>query len=77
MLQVDLTKTDLELSRFITARCSAFGIVRSVNIHHSPGSYALVEMATHFEALELAAQYGGSAFGCSALIHLEQEGLTV
>jgi hypothetical protein len=33
----------------------------------------LVEMSTHFETLELAAQYGGSVFGTCALVHLEQE----
>jgi hypothetical protein len=74
MLQVDLKNTDQELSRVITRRCSGFGDVRSVKIHRSPTAFALVEMATHHQTLELAAEYGGSAFGSCALVHLEQEG---
>ena len=76
MLQVDLTKTDQELSAVITARCSGFGIVKSVKIHRSPTLFVLVEMASLSATLELAAQYGGSAFGSCALIHLEQENQT-
>jgi len=74
VLQVDLNKTDRELGQFVAARCSGFGIVRSVKIHRTPTPFALVEMGTHHDTLELAAQHGGSAFGSCALIHLEQEG---
>ena len=74
MLQVDLQKDDRELGQLVAARCSGFGLVRSVKIHRSPTPFALVEMGTHLDTLELAAQHGGSAFGSCALIHLEQEG---
>jgi hypothetical protein len=33
----------------------------------------MVEMSIHQEMLELAAEYGSSALGTSALIHLEQQ----
>jgi hypothetical protein len=33
----------------------------------------MVEMGSHYQALELAGQYGGSMFGASVLVHLEQE----
>jgi len=72
-LQVDLTQSDLELSQYITARCSGFGIVRSVQIHRDPTPFALVEMITRNVTLELAGEYGGSVFGSAALIHLELE----
>ena len=73
MLRVDLTKSDLELSQIITKLCSIFGIVRSIKIYRSPAAFALVEMASQAETLALALRYGGSAFGSSVLIHLEQE----
>ena len=73
MLQIDLTLTDRELSMFIAVRCSEVGTVRSVKIHRRPKPFALVEMASHDETLELAAQYGRSAFGSCVLVHLEQE----
>ena len=72
-LQVDLKKTDQELSRDITARCSGLGVVRSVKIHRDPANFALIKMATHDETVKLAGQFGGSAFHNSALVHLEQE----
>jgi hypothetical protein len=72
-LKVDLKKTDRELSQYITTRCSDFGNVRSVTIHRDPTPFALVVMTNRMETLELAGQYGGSSFGGSALIHLEQE----
>ena len=72
VLQVDLSETDRELTRFITMRCSNFGMVKSVKLEREPTPFALVEMSTHLEMLELAAEFGGTAFGSSALIHLEQ-----
>jgi hypothetical protein len=74
MLQVDLKKSDQELSREIATRCSGLGVVKSVKVHRDPTPFALVEMASHYESLELAGQYGGSVFGNSALVHLEQIG---
>ena len=73
MLQVDLSKTDRELTQFIGACCSPFGVVKSVKLERKPTPFALIEMSTYHEMLELAAEYGGSAFGTSALIHLEQQ----
>ena len=74
MVEVDLNKSDRELTQFITIRCSSFGTVRSVKLERKPTPFALVEMSTHLEMLELAAEFGGTAFGTSALIHLEQQG---
>jgi len=76
MLQVDLKQTAQELSRLITVRCSAFGKVKSVQIHRSPKPFALVEMATRYEALELAAHYERTAFGTCVLLYLEDESHT-
>jgi hypothetical protein len=73
-LQVDVHKSDQELSRDITARCSGFGSVKSVQLHRSPKLFALVEMANRNQALELATQYGGSTFGSCVLVHLEPVG---
>jgi len=75
-LKVDLRKNDKELTLFLTEHFSAFGTVRSVNIHRQPTPFALVAMSTPHETLNLAAQYEGSALGSHALVHLEQEGWT-
>ena len=72
MLQVDLRQSAQELSRFITARCSDFGTVKSVKIHRSPKPFALVEMASLYEALELAAHYERTSFGACVLLYLEE-----
>ena len=72
MLHIDLTKSDRELTILITSRCSEFGTVRSVKIHRRPTPFALVEMATHEEVLELAAYFERTVFGTSVLLHLEQ-----
>jgi hypothetical protein len=71
VLTVDLKMTDLELSQVIQSRCSEFGLVNSVKIHRDPTPFAMVEMGSHYQALELAGQYGGSMFGTSVLVHLE------
>jgi len=71
MLQVDLTKTDREINRFITALCSDYGVVRSIKIHRHPKPFVLVEMSTHHETLTLAGQYGRSEFGGCVLVHLK------
>jgi hypothetical protein len=70
MLQVDLTKSEPELTRIISTYCSSFGVVASVKIHHNPKAFALVEMSTHQEALKLAAHFGRTAFGCCVLVYL-------
>jgi len=74
VLQVDLALNDRELQQLVTALCASFGVVRSVKIHRSPSPFAMVEMASHQATMEIAAQYGGSAFGTAALVHLEQDG---
>jgi len=76
VLQVDLKKTDRELSRDIAARCSNLGIVRSVKIHRNPANFAVVKMTTHDETVKLAEQYGGSTYHNGVLVHLEQESQT-
>jgi hypothetical protein len=43
----------------------------SVKVHRLPTPFALVEMANHMQALQLS-QLGGSMFGTSVLIHLQQ-----
>ena len=73
MLQVDLKKSDAELSEYVKLRCSGFGTVRSVTIHREPSAFSLVEIANHTQALEVAGHYGGSMFGTSVLVHLEQQ----
>jgi len=70
MLQVDLNQSDQRLAQTIKEQISSFGRVVSVNIHRLPSPFALVEMTQHAQTLELAARFGGSAFGTSALIHL-------
>jgi hypothetical protein len=49
------------------------GFVKSVQIHRSPKTFALIEMATHMQTYEVAGRYGGSTFGSCALIHLERK----
>jgi hypothetical protein len=72
-LHVDLKKTDRELSRDITARCSSLGVVRSVKVHRDPANFALVKMVSHNDTLKLAGQYGLSTFHNIAFVPLEQE----
>lgn len=73
MLEVDLDGPDLLVERSITESCSAFGAVASVKVHREPSPFALIEMSQREQTYEVAAQYGGSAFGTSALIHLAQK----
>ena len=73
MLKIDLTKSDREVAQEIMMHCSDFGSAVSVKIHRKPVPIALVEMATHQQTLELAAEFGGSVFGICILIHLEQK----
>ena len=70
MLEVDLDSPDLNVERSITESCSVYGRVASVKVHRQPSPFALIEMSKREQTYEVAAQYGGSAFGTSALVHL-------
>jgi hypothetical protein len=70
MLPVDLHDSDYQIAQFIKVSCLAFGRVKSVKIHRSPVPFALIEMLSREQTFELAARYGGSTFGTSALVHL-------
>jgi hypothetical protein len=71
MLQVDLIDPDYQIAQFIKVSCLAFGRVKSVKVHRSPVPFALIEMASREQTMELAARFGGSNFGTCALVHLE------
>ncbi len=72
MLYVDLMQDDNKVAKLVTAQCAKCGTVVSVKIHRLPTPFALVDMSDYQQALALVAQYGGSAFKTSVLIHLEQ-----
>ena len=73
MLEVDLDSPDMVVERSITESCSMYGRVASVKVHREPSPFALIEMSQREQTYEIAAQYGGSAFGTSALVHLAQK----
>jgi hypothetical protein len=70
MLHVDLNAADSQIAHDIKTKCHAFGQVRSVEVHRIPTTFALVEMAHPEQVREVAASFGGSAFGIHALIAL-------
>lgn len=70
MLEVDLNSPDMNVERSIIESCSVYGRVASVKVHRQPSPFALIEMSKREQTYEVAAQYGGSAFGTSALVHL-------
>ena len=70
MLEVDLDSADTVVARSITESCSVYGRVASVKVHREPSPFALIEMSRREQTYEVAAQYGGSAFGTAALVHL-------
>ena len=70
MLEVDLDSSDTIVERSILESCSLYGRVASVKVHRDPSPFALIEMSRREQTYEVAAQYGGSAFGTSALVHL-------
>jgi hypothetical protein len=72
VLRVDLKKTDEELSLEVTGHCAEFGNVTLVKIHRGPKYFALVEMSTNIQALNLAAHFRRTSFGSCVLIYLEQ-----
>ncbi len=73
MLKVDLKLGTEELSGFISVRCSSFGNVKSVQIHLDAKPFAIVEMATRIEALQLGAFFERTIFGNCVLLYLEDE----
>lgn len=73
MLEVDLNVSDAILGNIVAESCTRFGRVTSVKVHRTPSPFALVEMTTREQTSDLAATYGGSAFGTCVLIHLEQK----
>ncbi len=70
MLQADLNAHDYHVARAVTLASARFGKVNSVRVHRKPAPFALIEMADPAHAFELAAEFGGSMFGNSVLIHL-------
>ena len=70
MLEVDLDSSDTVVERSILESCSVYGRVASVKVHRDPSPFALIEMSRREQTYEVAAQYGGSAFGTAALVHL-------
>jgi hypothetical protein len=63
-----------KLVELITSHCSAHGRVASVEVHHGPTPFALIEMAQREQTEKVASQYQGSIFGNTALVRLEQKG---
>ena len=73
MLEVDLEDPDKNVERSITESCAKYGRVTSVKVHRDPSPFALIEMSQREQTYQVAATYGGSAFGTSALVHLAQK----
>ena len=73
MLEVDLDGPDQSVGQRVAENCAQFGRVASVKVHRTPSAFALVEMTTREQTSDLAATYGGSAFGTCVLIHLQQK----
>jgi hypothetical protein len=73
MLEVDLEAPDQKVGQTVAESCAPFGRVTSVKVHRNPSAFALVEMTTREQTGDLAATYGGSAFGNCVLIHLQQK----
>ena len=73
MLQIDLTKTDREISKIITDQCTPFGAVKSVNIYRSPTSYAVVRMDDRRQASLAAQKLGKATFDGAVVIPLKRK----
>ena len=71
MLQVDLYDSDYRIARTVGEVCGRFGRVSMVRVHRKPHAFALVDMASREQALELSFRFGGSTFGNCALVHLQ------
>jgi hypothetical protein len=71
IMQFDLTLTDSDLRLTIAAFCASAGNVKSVKVHRQAKPFALVEMSSDSEALELAAIYGRPPVGRCVLVHLK------
>ena len=72
-MELDLNNANI-LVELITNRCSAHGKVISVEVHHEPSPFALVEMSRGDQTEKVASQYHGSIFRNAALIRLKQKG---
>jgi hypothetical protein len=73
MLQVDLTKTDIQICRIIADKCTPFGAVTSVNIYRSPTPYAVVRMENRKHASVLARKFGKSTYDGTVIIPLKRK----
>ena len=73
MLLVDLKESDAKLAQVVTDYCSPYGKVVSVKIHRDPSPFAMVVMGDRMQTYEIAALFGGSTIGTSALVNLEQK----
>ena len=73
MLLVDLKAPDAKLVQVVTEYCAKFGKVVSVKIHRDQNPFAMVVMGDRMQTYEVAAHFGGSTIGSSALITLEQK----
>jgi hypothetical protein len=73
MLQIDLTRTDREISKIVMDACEPFGTVKSVNIYRSPTSYALVKLNDRQEASLVARRFGQSTFDGAVIIPLKRK----
>jgi hypothetical protein len=71
-MELDLNNAN-RLVELITKRCSVHGRVTSVEVHHGPTPFALVEMSRREQTEKVASQYQGSIFGNTALVRLEQK----
>ncbi len=72
MLQVNLTFPDFHNEQIIRLSCSEFGHVRSIKIHRSPSTHAVIQMEDNAQANELVSQFGGLAIGNYARVPLKQ-----
>jgi len=73
MILVDLKESDAKLVQIVTDHCSPYGKVMSVKIHRDPNAFAMVVMGDRMQTYEIAARFGGSTIGTSALVNLEQK----
>ncbi len=70
-MKVDLRQTDEQVAEVVKDRLSRYGKVVSIKLRRNQTPLAMVEMARREDALELAAQEGGTVIGSVATIRLE------
>jgi hypothetical protein len=73
MLQIDLTRTDKDICKFISDQCKRFGDVKSVNIYRSPTTYAVVRMIDRSDASAVAKKMGKATFDGAVVIPLKRK----